>query len=292
MQVEEEIMVPNIHEVTLENAQQILIEGSQEKLVVIDFFSQQHEASVRVSTALYNIAAQAQGKFTLAKVNVEQQPELVAHFGVQALPTVALFLNGQAVDGFAGEQSEVAIAELITQYLPSAEDEALSQALIYIEQNEYEQAYTLLTQSLNTAPERSDLKFSLIKTCFALGYYSQAKQWLDKIPLQDKNSEYQSLLAQYELAEQAASSPEIKALEEQIAKAPEDKDLLMQLALQYSQNDKKQQALELLFNKILVKDINYKDGEAKQYFIDIIATLPSGDPDAAKYRRQLYTLLY
>jgi len=280
------------HNVTLENAQQILIDGSKEKLVVIDFYSHQQVASQNISAILDRIAAQASGKFTLAKVNVDEQAELATHFGIRSLPTVALFLNGQAVDGFSGEQTEAVIIELLNKHLPSPEDEALQESVKLIEQNDHNAAYPLLTQAISIAPQRSDIKFVLIACCFALGHNSQAKVLLDSIPLQDKDSQYQSLLAQYELAAQAAESPEIKALEQQVDNNPEDKQLIIQLAISYSQADKKELALDILFNKILLKDLNFKEGEAKQCFIDIIATLPAGDPNAAKYRRQLYTLLY
>ena len=282
-------MNPYSHCVTLENAQKIIIDGSNTQPVLVYFFTSQANS---LSSILEKMVMEAAGKVVLAKVNCDEQQELAGHFGVQSLPTVALFIKGQPVDGFAGEQPESVLREFLQKHLPSAEDEALQQALLLMEQQDYKSAAPLLTQALTTAIESSDIKLALIDCYLNIGSIEQAKQLLDTIPLQDRDSKYTSLLAQFELASQASSSPEIEALEKQLKSNPDDKNLVMQLAIQYSQNEQKEQALELIFNKILIKDLNYQDGEAKHSFVSIIATLADGNPLAAKFRRKLYTLLY
>ena len=95
-------------------------------------------------------------------------------------------------------------------------------------------------------------------------------------------------MAALELAEQAADSPEIQALESKLSQDPDNGLLKQELAIQYSQAGRKDEALELLLS-VLRRDLAF--GEAKKIYLDILATM-AGEPTASHYRRQLYTLLY
>jgi putative thioredoxin len=63
------------------------------------------------------------------------------------------------------------------------------------------------------------------------------------------------------------------------------------LAIQYSQADRAEDALQLIL-EVLQKDKNYHDGGARKTMLDIINGLGKGDPVAAKYQRKLFTLMY
>ena len=98
-------------------------------------------------------------------------------------------------------------------------------------------------------------------------------------------------MAKVELAEQAANSPEIKALEAQLKAAPGDINLNQQLAAQYSQVNRQEDALTILFRLVQAGDEGTK-ARSKELFLDVLKALPDGDPLAIKFRRKLYTLLY
>lgn len=98
-------------------------------------------------------------------------------------------------------------------------------------------------------------------------------------------------MAQIELLKQAADTPEIQQLQQQIDADPDNAELATQLALQYHQVGRNEEALELLFSH-LKKDLAAANGQARKILQDILAALGTGDALAAKYRRQLYSLLY
>jgi putative thioredoxin len=105
----------------------------------------------------------------------------------------------------------------------------------------------------------------------------------------DQDSDYKSLVAKLELANQAADSPEIQALEQQLQNDPDNIELQQKLAAQYSQVNRNDEALSILF--LLVQ----KDGAdmtSKDLLLDVLKSLPDGDALATKYRRKLYTLMY
>ena len=105
----------------------------------------------------------------------------------------------------------------------------------------------------------------------------------------DQSSEYSAVMAKLELASQAADSPEIKALEAELLSDQDNLQLKHKLAAQYSQVNRHEEALVLLFTLI---QQDGSDQQSKQLFLDVLKALPDGDPLASKYRRQLYTLMY
>ena len=104
-----------------------------------------------------------------------------------------------------------------------------------------------------------------------------AQTLLDAVPMVDQDPLYDQMLAQLNLAREAARSPELLALEEKLAADPGNLDLLEQIAVHYSAAGQYREALEsLLF--ILRADINHNDGATKKALLDTIASLGKGDP--------------
>ena len=111
------------------------------------------------------------------------------------------------------------------------------------------------------------------------------------LPFQDQDTRYQGQKAQIDLLKQAADTPGIQQLQRQIAADPDNAELATQLALQLHQVGRNEEALELLFSH-LKHDLAAADGQARKMLQEILAALGTGDALAAKYRRQLYSLLY
>jgi len=112
---------------------------------------------------------------------------------------------------------------------------------------------------------------------------------LETIKLAEQDTRYQSVVGKLELAEKAAESPELLALQEELAQSPDDADLKIKVAIALQQAHKTEQALTLLF-EVLAQDLNY--GDAKKTTLDMINALPDGEPMKSKYRRKIYSLLY
>jgi putative thioredoxin len=197
--------------------------------------------------------------------------------------------EGQPIDGFTGVQSEEQIIATFEKHLPKPEDGLYQQAVELVSAGDYQQAYTLLKQAFDLNGERADIKLLLADCQVELGQIKQAKALLETIGLVDQDALYKSILGKIELAEQAAESPEIKALQQQLLQNPDDLDLKVKLAVQLHQANQIEEALELIVS-VLYKDLNF--GDAKKLTLDMINALPDGDPLKSKYRRKVYGLLY
>lgn len=279
----------NAVNITPENFQQVILQDSQSKIVMVEFWAQGYEPSDALAPTISAVAAKFPDSLVHARVDCQQQQEIASQFGVQGLPTVILVKEGQPLDGFAGPQTEEQIVTLLEKHLPKPEDGLYQQASELVIAGDYQQAYPLLKQANELDPERADIKLLLADCQVELGQIKQAKELLETIGLVDQDALYSSILGKIELAEQAAESPEIKALQAQLAENPDSLEIKTDLAVQLHQANQTEEALELIMS-VLLTDLNF--GEAKKLTLDMINALPDGDPLKAKYRRKIYSLLY
>ncbi|SHF98527.1 thioredoxin [Microbulbifer donghaiensis] len=280
-----------IVDVTAENAQQILIEESMKRPVVVDFWADWCEPCKQLMPVLEKLANEYAGQFLLAKVNADTEQMLAGQLGVRSLPTVMVLKDGQPVDGFAGAQPEKQIREMLDKYLPKPWDVKLEQGRQLVGEHKLDEALPVLRQAYSESSERADIAKQLAAVLLELNRMPEAETVLGKIMLADQDGDYQQLMAQLELKQQAAESPEIKALQQAVEQNPQDYDSAYKLAVQMSQNSRHQEALELLLD-ILRKDMNFADGAAKQAYLGIVKSLGAGDPLATQYQRKLMTLMF
>lgn len=273
-----------------QNFRQVL-EGSMTAPVLIHFWAPMSEESAQLIPSLKALTEQYAGAFTLALLNCEEQQAIAGQFGVQALPTIALFVNGQPVDGLGGPQPIEAVQAMLAKHLPSEDELNARKALELSQQGEYEAAINLLGSLSDEYKQKGEIKLALAQCLLETNQFDLAETVLNTIPMEYKDNFYKSLMAKLELHKQAADSPEIQSLEAALKANPEDLKIVAELALQYHQVNRDEEALELMWTP-LSRDLNALDGDLKKSFMDILSALGQGNPIAAKYRRQLYSLLY
>lgn len=273
----------------IENFKQLIVEGSQQKLVITYFWAPWNEASVTMLSTLEALTSQHMDALTLATVNCDEQPEIVQQFGVQDLPTTMLIKNGQPVDGFAGVQTPDQLQQTLAKHLPSPEQGLLEQAIAAAQSGDMQQAFTLAKQAFDINPDNIESRILLSDFAIETGQLSTANTLMKGVRLADQDARYHAIIGKIELAEKAAESPELLALQAQLEKNPDDVDLKIQVAIQLQQAHKTELALTLLF-EVLHQDLAY--GDAKKTTLDMINALPDGEPLKSKYRRMIYSLLY
>lgn len=279
----------NSVDITIENFQQVILQESATKLVMVEFWAQGYEPSEQLAPVLQAIASKQGENLLHARVDCQAQPDITAQFGVQNLPTVMLIKDGQPVDGFAGVESEANVQAMLDKHLPKPQDELFAQATAMAEQANYQEAFTLVKQAFDLDPNRADIKLLLADCQVEVGQVNQAKEILATIGLVDQDGYYRAILGKIELAEQAAESPEIIALQQALESDPNNLDLKVKLAVQLRQANQIEEALGLM-HSVLLKDLNFED--AKKLMLDMINALPDGEPLKSQYRRKVYSLLY
>lgn len=106
-----------------------VLDRSQTTPVVVDLWAPWCGPCRMLGPILERVVEETQGKVVLAKVNVDENPQISAAFRVQGIPAVYALSGGKVVDGFIGAQAEPAVREFVNRLLPSAEDEKVEQLL-------------------------------------------------------------------------------------------------------------------------------------------------------------------
>ncbi|WP_406732798.1 co-chaperone YbbN [Vibrio scophthalmi] len=281
---------PFIVELNQQNFMPVL-ESSRQTPLLIHFWAPMSQESSDIIPQLQQLAQNYNGAFTLALLNCEQEQGIAAQFGVQALPTIALFSEGQPVDGMGGPQPISAIEEMLNRHLPSQDALTMNRALQLVAAGEHTQALPLLKSLPEELLVKGEVKLALAACYLETQDFTLAAEQLQHIPLEYQDNDYKSLIAKLELHNQAANSPEIQSLESAFAQDQDNAKLALDLALNYHNVNRDEEALELIW-RFIVKNLNALDGEMKKTFMDILSALGQGNPLAAQYRRQLYSILY
>lgn len=284
-------MNQHVVEVTLENARQVLIEESMQRLVVVDFWADWCAPCKALLPVLEKLAAEYDGQLLLAKVNADQQPDIAAQFGIRSLPTVILMRDGQPVDAFQGAQPETEVRLLLEKHLPQPWEGLLDEASRMLQGGDAAGALPLLRQAYEASGKSADIAMALAQVLIELNRCDEAETVLKGIGKAQQGPAYAQLLDLLAERRANARSPELEALEQAFAERPEDGELALRLARQYRSEHQYEAALQILLD-VLRRDLGFADGAARQEFLDTLNTLGKGDPLAARFQRQFFNLLY
>ena len=271
---------------------QSVLQQSVETPVLFNFWANIQPESAELIPILERIAHEYKGALILASIDCEKEQMLAMQFGVQTLPTLALFSKGQPVDGVGGvKANEASIREMIARQLPNQDELTLHEAQTLIAEEDFAAALTLLKPLASSLGETGAFNIALAAAYIGTQQYDLAEACLTKVLMQDQDASYKSLLAKIELFKQASDSPEIRELQTAFEADPNNHNLGFELAVQLNQVNKSEEALSILLS-ILKKDLNFAEGDVKKTMLDILSSLGQGNETASRFRRQLYALLY
>jgi putative thioredoxin len=187
-----------IRTVTESDFEYEVIAYSNQTPVIVDFWAEWCQPCKTLTPILEKVAEEAQGAFRLAKVNVDDNPNLSLRFNVRSIPNVKAFRDGQLISEFLGLQSEVRVKEFIRNLAPSQVDLLLEKGQSQLESLKWLDAGKTFRQFLTKTPNHPAGLLGLLKSDLMQGHYSEAKKALNEFPSSAEYSRMEMIRPLYE----------------------------------------------------------------------------------------------
>jgi putative thioredoxin len=273
-----------------------VIEESRRQPVLVDFWAPWCGPCKQLTPVLEKVVRSAKGKLKLVKMNIDEHPSIPGQMGIQSIPAVIAFVNGQPADGFLGalpESQVTAFIERVTKGRVSAEDKDLLKAAeAALAEGNPAGAAELYAKVLADEPTNVAALAGLGRCYVASGALEQAKQTLAMIPDSKRNDPtVAAARAAVELAEQASSLGPIAELEQKVASNPLDHQARFDLALALNAKGRRKEAVDHLI-EITRRDRKWNDDGARKQLVQLFDAWGPTDDATIDGRKRLSSILF
>jgi len=283
---------PHIVSTTTETFRADVIEASTELPVVADFWAEWCGPCQQLMPILETLATEYAGRFRLVKINVDECPEIAGALGVQSIPLVLAFVDGQPASQLPGANDEKSVRQWLDSFLPSPAVEAWNAALAAESEGRMEEAEAGFRSALEAEPDRAEFTIALARTLLAQDRSQECSEIINRLEERGfLEPEAEALKDQLALQSQVQDSGGTTQAREALAADPNNRELQIRLAEAMGVDKNFEEACEILLD-IVRNEFGEQRDQAKEAMVAILGMMGPKSQRAADYRRQLATAYY
>jgi putative thioredoxin len=273
-----------------------VVQESRNQPVLVDFWAPWCGPCKQLTPLLEKAVQAAGGQVKLVKMNIDEHPSIAGQLGIQSIPAVIAFRDGQPVDGFMGAVPESEIQAFIGKLgkKDAAADIAatLEQAAALHEAGDSQGAAGVYAAVLRQAPDNVDAISGLVSLLFEAGDVDGAEGLLSQVPEASKEApSVAALRARMALAAQADALGDPVELEKRVAENPKDHQARFDLAMAQNARGERLKAADNLL-EIVKADRGWNDDGARAQLLQFFEAWGMTDEATLGARRKLSSLLF
>jgi putative thioredoxin len=277
-------------DVTIQNFEAELIHASMQQPILLDIWAPWCGPCKALGPVLEKLEVAYAGRFKLAKLNSDEQPEIAGQlsqaFGVRSIPFCVLFDRGQPVDGFVGALPEAQIRAFLDKHVPTVDEleaEAeVGEAEALIAEGDAEAALDKLQQAVAIDPANDDARFDYVKLLLTRGAVEQAAQAFEPVAGKTALDARLDALGHWIAAQRkAAGARSAEALAAAIAANKRDFDARFELAQTHFAASRFTAAMDELL-EIVMRDKAWNNDLARKTYVAILTLMAKPVAKAAE----------
>ena len=283
-------------DISLQNFETELITASMQQPVLLDIWAPWCGPCKALGPVLEKLETDYAGRFVLAKLNSDEQPEIASQlsqsFGVRSIPFCVLFKGGQPVDGFVGALPEAQVRAFLDKHVASAADATAEQdvaaAESLIAEGDVDAALDRLQQAVATNPDNDSARSDYLRALLGDGRIEEARRAYEPVASRVVQDARIAACGHWLAAcERASGGRSPEALQAALSLDKRDFAARFELAQHHFAAPRFTQAMDELL-EILMRDKAWQDGLARKTFVAILELMsrPVAAPAAAAAPRQ------
>ncbi len=275
----------NVLDITAAEFSQAVLQRSREVPVVVDFWAEWCGPCKVLGPIMEKVAAESEGRFVLAKIDVDANQELAAQFGIQSIPTVVGFRDGTPVSRFSGAVPEASFRAWLDELLPSEQDAKVDAARDAALEGDTIKAASLFREVLEEEPDHQDAGTSLASLLIAEGQPEEALIVLGKL-----SATHDVVRLQAAARLSVSQGTDVADLEAKLDADPSDAGARLELARALAGKGEFEPALDQMLRVVRAKGPDVD--EARTAMLDVFGVLGNDHPLTVSYRKQLASALF